>query len=180
LLRPCTREDEEDLYKLYWNTLPDAITCPPEKICRPNRRDIREENEYYLDFVHSSQLCSFGRVMMVRKEDGAKIGTCLMVRHVFTPEEVTLCADPQSGLTRFGSLEVVIHGAVNKMYRGMGYAAEVAQALVHYGLYDLRLERVLSETTDDNPASIRVMEKVGMEIVSPPDSTQVIGLIRRS
>lgn len=180
LLRPCTYEDEDDLYKLYSNTFHENLACPKEKVRRPNRRDIHQENAYYMDFIHSSLLRSFGRMIIVRKEDGAKIGTCLFVPHVFTPEEVALCADPESGLTRFGTLEVIIHGVVDREYRGMGYATEVAEALVHYGLNDLHLDRVLSESVFDNMASIHVMKHVGMEIVSPPNSHQVIGLIQRN
>ncbi len=179
ILRPCTREDEEDLHTIFWNTVPDEMTYGRRKTRRPNRRDIHEENEHYLSFARYSFLRPFGRVIVVLKEDGSKIGTCLLIPHVFTPEEVTLCADPQSGLARFGTLEVILGWALTKFHRQNGYGTEAAQALVHYGLQILHLQRLLAETSPDNQASIGLMKKIGMEIVSPPHAKQVIGMMER-
>lgn len=179
LLRPCTPEDTEDLYNLYWNTVPDEMGGLQRKARRPNRKDIREENEYYLSFANYSFLRPFGRIMVELKEDGSKIGTCLLIPHVFTHEEVTLCADPKTGLARFGTLEVVMGWSLTKSYRRNGYGTEAAQALADYALNKLQLQRLLAETALDNQPSIQVMKKIGMEIVSPPNSKQVIGMIER-
>ena len=47
-------------------------------------------------------------------------------------------------------------------YWGLGYATEVAQALVQFGLDTLRLHRVEAGAATENITSIRVLEKVGM------------------
>lgn len=47
-------------------------------------------------------------------------------------------------------------------HRGHGYATEAAQALVDYGFGPLALHRIYAETDSGNPASWRVMERLGM------------------
>jgi RimJ/RimL family protein N-acetyltransferase len=45
---------------------------------------------------------------------------------------------------------------------GLGYATEIALALIDAAFYDLRAERVISTVDINNKASIRVLEKIGM------------------
>jgi [ribosomal protein S5]-alanine N-acetyltransferase len=45
---------------------------------------------------------------------------------------------------------------------GRGYATEAVRAIIDYGFRDLGLNRVFAECHGDNPASRRVLEKVGM------------------
>ena len=47
-------------------------------------------------------------------------------------------------------------------YRGQGYATEVASGLISYGFAVLGLHRISADTTSTNPASWRVMERLGM------------------
>ncbi len=179
ILRPCTKEDVEELHTMYWNTVSDEMARVRGKARRPNRQDIRDENEHFLSFANYSFLRPFGRLIVVLKTDGAAIGTCLLIPHVFTPEEVALCSDLDTGLTRFGTLEVIIRWALAKTHRGYGYGTEAAQVLLNYGLNTLQLQRILAETAPDNPVSIHVMEKIGMEIVSPAGAGQLIGMVER-
>jgi RimJ/RimL family protein N-acetyltransferase len=46
-------------------------------------------------------------------------------------------------------------------YRGRGYATEAAGALVRWALAQPEVSRVIAATDADNPASIRVLERVG-------------------
>ncbi|MEP2935786.1 MAG: GNAT family N-acetyltransferase [Gilvibacter sp.] len=46
---------------------------------------------------------------------------------------------------------------------GMGYATEVSHAILEYGFDTLQLDRIIAIAMKENIASIRVMEKVGME-----------------
>ncbi len=48
---------------------------------------------------------------------------------------------------------------------GQGFATEGARALIRTGFSDHRVQRVLATTYQDNAASRRVMEKVGMRLV---------------
>jgi len=48
-------------------------------------------------------------------------------------------------------------------YWGLGLATEASQAILTYGFDKLKLERIIAIAMKENTASIRVMEKVGME-----------------
>ena len=52
---------------------------------------------------------------------------------------------------------------IGELHWGRGYATEAAAALVAYGFEHLRLHRVFSTSLVRNPASGRVLEKVGMQ-----------------
>lgn len=179
VLRPCTREDVNELHAIYWNTVPDEMVEYSKRNKRPNLQDMREENEYYLNLSQYPFLRPFGRLIVVLKEGGQNIGTCVLIPHVFTQEEILLCADSRGGLTRFGTLEVIMEWALTKPFRGYGYGTEMAQALIEYGLTMLKLQRLLAETAPNNAASIKVMKKLGMQIISPPNANQVIGIIEK-
>ena len=47
-------------------------------------------------------------------------------------------------------------------YHGQGYATEAAAAMLRHGFETLRLHRVIATCQPENPASWRVMEKLGM------------------
>ena len=48
-------------------------------------------------------------------------------------------------------------------YWGKGFATEVSHAILAYGFDTLRLKRIIAIAMKENVASIKVMEKVGME-----------------
>ncbi|MEH6633128.1 MAG: GNAT family protein [Halopseudomonas aestusnigri] len=47
-------------------------------------------------------------------------------------------------------------------YQGRGYASEAARALINLGFGAMGLHRIIATAQPENPASWRVMEKVGM------------------
>lgn len=51
---------------------------------------------------------------------------------------------------------------IGKPYWGQGYCTEAARAVVRFAFEDLRLNRVHASHFSNNPASGRVMQKVGM------------------
>lgn len=50
-----------------------------------------------------------------------------------------------------------------KIAWGKGYATEGAKALIDRGFCELRMQRVISAASTANVASIRVMEKIGLQ-----------------
>jgi [ribosomal protein S5]-alanine N-acetyltransferase len=51
---------------------------------------------------------------------------------------------------------------IGKPYWGRGYATEAARALVHYGFDTLGLHRIYARHLTRNPASGKVLQKIGM------------------
>ncbi len=47
-------------------------------------------------------------------------------------------------------------------HQGKGYATEAAAALLRYAFVDLQAHRVIATCQPENPASYRIMEKIGM------------------
>lgn len=48
-------------------------------------------------------------------------------------------------------------------YWGKGIATEASQAILKYGFHTLKLQKIIAIAMKENEASIKVMEKVGME-----------------
>lgn len=57
--------------------------------------------------------------------------------------------------------EVAVGYAVLPQFEGRGYASEMTGALVEWALAQPRVERVIAETEWANPASVRVLSKLG-------------------
>lgn len=52
---------------------------------------------------------------------------------------------------------------IGKAYWGKGYCSEAANELIDYGFKELKLNRIFGRHLKKNPASGRVMEKIGMK-----------------
>lgn len=78
--------------------------------------------------------------------------------------------------------EVGLFWAVASAHRRRGYAAEAAGALVTYAFDALELLRVVATTRHDNMASVGVMRRLGMRVLSNPLPEprwfQVVGVLR--
>ena len=62
----------------------------------------------------------------------------------------------------FAALTYEIGWVFHPKYHQKGYATEAAQALLRYAFDELHLHRVIATCQPENPASQRVMEKIGM------------------
>jgi len=93
--------------------------------------------------IDSYERFGFGLLLVVRKEDGAPIGMC--------------------GLLKRDALEDVDIGfAYLPEFWLKGYAIEAATAVMDYGRRTLRLDRIVAITRADNAGSIRVLERLGL------------------
>jgi len=63
--------------------------------------------------------------------------------------------------------------------QGKGYATEAAGGLVERAFDDARVQRVMGDTLPDRGPSIRVLEKLGFELVGPPDAEGVLHYVRQ-
>lgn len=82
--------------------------------------------------------------LVERKEDQAPVGICVLVKRE--------------------SLEDVDIGfAFLPKYWGKGYAYEAATATLAYGIETLGLNRIVAITTQNNHASAKLLEKIGLK-----------------
>ncbi|MGF1568151.1 MAG: GNAT family N-acetyltransferase [Nodosilinea sp.] len=73
----------------------------------------------------------------------------------------TLCGSIGLGLNSAQNLAELGYW-VGQPYRGQGYATEAARAVIDFGFGTLGLNRINATHFSDNPASGRVMEKLGL------------------
>jgi [ribosomal protein S5]-alanine N-acetyltransferase len=67
---------------------------------------------------------------------------------------------PHDGITEVGY-------SVLSQFQGRGYATEMVWTLVKWALAQPGVERVVAETEWDNPASVRVLDKIGFSRIGP-------------
>lgn len=86
----------------------------------------------------------FYALSVILKTGGDLIGTCNITE------------------VRRGSIETNLGWHYGSRYWGSGYATEAARALLYIGFEIGRVNEIFADCFADNPASIRVMEKIGM------------------
>lgn len=99
----------------------------------------------YIDerLASSYALNRFGLYAILRKEDGAAVGLCGLVK-------------------RDGLDDVDVGYALLPAYRGHGYALESASAVLNLARSAFGLTRVVAIVDPDNADSIRVLERLSM------------------
>jgi RimJ/RimL family protein N-acetyltransferase len=100
----------------------------------------------------------FGLYLVLRKEDGAPLGLCGLIK-------------------RDGLADVDIGFAFLPDFWSRGYAYESAAAVMDYGNRVLGLSRIVAITSPGNQSSIKLLEKLGMKFEGmtrlPGDSSEV-------
>ena len=110
--------------------------------------------------LKSYQEFGFGLFLTRLKDSGIPVGTC--------------------GLIKRPELDDVDVGyAFLERYRGKGYATEAGRAVLEYAKRGAGLKRVVAITALDNAASIKVLEKLGLQFektITWPDGNEEINL----
>jgi [ribosomal protein S5]-alanine N-acetyltransferase len=70
-----------------------------------------------------------------------------------------------------GSGTVEVGYSIVPAYRGRGFAVEATRALIEHALARPEIQRITAECLDDNAASLRVLEKLGMRPVGRAGAT---------
>ncbi|NMF82887.1 GNAT family N-acetyltransferase [Nodosilinea sp. P-1105] len=83
------------------------------------------------------------------------------IDYAITRYDVSLCGSVGLGLNPDHNLAELGYW-IGQPYWGLGYATEAARAIVAFGFTTLELNRINATHFSDNPASGRVMEKLGM------------------
>ena len=127
----------------------------------------------------------YGDRAIVLKVTGQLIGVCGFVPSfgpfAQLPAFATAGTDPLAPLS---TPEFGLFYALSVAFQRQGYAVEAARALIDYAFQHLQLRRIVATTTYVNVASIRVMEKVGMQIernpYPEPSWFQVVGILENT
>lgn len=107
-------------------------------------RDARDALKYLAEGPRASYAANgFGLWRVERREDGAVVGMCGLIRREALPH-------PDLGY------------AYLPAFRGQGYAVEAGAAVLRHGFEALGLPRILAIVTEANAGSVRVLEKLGM------------------
>lgn len=136
ILREKTAEDAEFFYEL--NSDPEVI-----RYTGNDSFTSIEEAKRLLDDYPDYKQNGYGRWGVVEKATGEMWGWC--------------------GLKLRDNGEIDLGYRFHKRYWNKGAATECSIACIQYGFEVLGMERIMAEALVENPASIRVMEKVGMQ-----------------
>lgn len=101
-----------------------------------------EESEQLITNYSDYERNGFGRWAVIRKEDNEMLGWCGLKKHKDNSVDV--------GYRFF------------KKHWNQGYATESARACLEYGFNVIELEEIVANADPENVASVRVMEKIGM------------------
>ena len=117
------------------------------KLCAlsANRVSDRREAENWINLISSRWAKDkIGFCALIEKRSGKFAGWCGLWQ-----------------LKESGEIEVGY--AVAREFWGKGYASESAEAFLNYGFNKLNLEKIVAVARQENTASRRVMEKIGMK-----------------
>jgi len=134
--RPFELSDAAEMYAL--NADPDVIrytgNAPFESI---NAAKAFLQN--YTDYARNG----YGRWAVIRQSDSAWLGWCGLKLN-------------EDGFTDIGF-------RFHKKHWNKGYATEAASATLEYGFQELNISQIIGKAAQDNLASIKVLEKIGMQ-----------------
>ena len=159
-----TEGDFEAIYDML------AQIYPPELF--PAHEGLQDEQNFYMLMRNGMFGGLFGRWIVKQKTNGVFIGLGMLLPHLCTPEE---SAAIQGADSQHRTFEVEIGWALARPYRKLGYSTETARALLKYAFDDIGLKRVIGITDMENPESIQMMQRLGMKILTLPDSTKILG-----
>lgn len=117
-----------------------------------------EQAEAFIQNYNHYKIYGYGRWSVYRKEDDVYLGFCGLKHHIDTQE-------------------VDLGYRLDRQYWGNGYAFEAAQACLDYGLLQLNLGRIIGRVESKNLASIKILQKLGMNRVADFDFNGKKGVI---
>lgn len=138
LLREITLNDKVEMYKLHSN--PDVQKYTGDSLIA----SLEEMEQAIESRVKDYKTFGYGRWATFLKSNKQFIGW--------------------SGLLYLPEFDEIDLGyRFSPTFWGKGYATEASRAILSYGFDNLKLKRIIAIAMKENKASIRVMEKVGME-----------------
>lgn len=123
--------------------------------------DNEEAARLFLENYHQYRLHGYGRWSTILKETGEFLGWC--------------------GLRFMDDLgDADVGFRLHRRHWGQGYATEAARASVLYGFKELQLPAIVGRAAKENTASIRVLEKIGLQYWCDTDLDGVPAVLYRA
>lgn len=172
-IRPFTLDDVPDIHRI----LDLELKWAGEPLPIEDRRHIILSHIMAYD---SYAPLGFGYRAVCLKTTGELVGTCNLHPGLLDPSARSALF---GGEESDGSLEVFLGYALSPSRHGNGYGCEAASAMAAHALNDWHLGAIFAETSDDNRASIRLMERIGMRVVSSPRpgwDDRIVGVLEKS
>jgi RimJ/RimL family protein N-acetyltransferase len=139
VLRPTAREDAAFIYELL-NT-PKWLKFIGDR----NITSVEEAEQYIIDkMLPQLERLGFSNNCVIRKEDGAKIGTCGLY-------------------DREGVEGLDIGFAFLPQFESKGYGFEAASRIIKFALEELEVRNVTGITSRENLASQKLLRKLGLK-----------------
>lgn len=152
VLRPLTLDDLDDLARFVAD--PEAMRFIGEGGAR-----TREQAHTTLAWmIETLERQGFGHLAAERKDDGAFVGRAGL--NVWNPADWTITRLDEAQ----GPVEVEIAYLFGREHWGRGYATEAASAIRDWAFANVDLERLIALIYPENTRSIRVAEKLGMQL----------------
>lgn len=139
ILRQLVMDDLDELYALYRD--PEITRYIPD--APRSREEAQEELEWHMH--GHPRHPELGLWATIHKETGKFIGRCGLL-----PWEID------------GQQEVEVAYTIARAYWRQGLGSEAAQAILQYGFEKLNLSRLICLVDEENIASQKVAEKMGM------------------
>ncbi|MDY0089545.1 MAG: GNAT family N-acetyltransferase [Flavobacteriaceae bacterium] len=153
LLRELHPFDAKNFYELNLN--PDVIKYTGDKVF-----GSVEESEYFLKNYKDYKINGYGRWAVIEKKSDEFLGWCGLKYHN-------------------DSDEIDIGFRFFEKYWNNGFATESAKACIVYGFKNLQLESIIGRAMKENTASVKVLEKIGLEFEKEFDFENKEGVIYR-
>ena len=138
LLREITLNDKEEMFQLYSN--PDVLKYTGEAPVA----SIEAMEEAIKTRMNNYKKCGYGRWATILKSGNEFVGWAGLA---YLPE--------------FDEIDIGYR--FFPQYWGLGIATEASETILEYGFNHLGLKKIVAIAMEENRASIRVMEKIGMK-----------------
>lgn len=142
-MRPFRKEDAGDLFEL--NSDPEVLRYTGD----PPFDSIKQAEEFVANYDHYEKH-GYGRWAVIKKEDDKFIGWCGLK------------------LNEQNHIDIGFRFSQNEW--GKGYATEAAKATMLFGFNTLGMKEIIARAAEENKASLRVIEKLGMEFWKKDES----------
>jgi ribosomal-protein-alanine N-acetyltransferase len=144
-LRPCTMDDVDAIYQIWTDAGVRKYLWDDNVISREETASVIEKS---LEYFRAKD---FGLWAVLPLDENRIIGFC---GYWFFHEP------PQLEL---------LYGIITDQW-GNGFAPEAAEAMLRFGFAELGFQEVIASTDAPNAASVRVMEKLGMNFLKRKES----------